>query len=112
MLFSVLTGCTLGHLVDPACCLMKMTLVVGAREGSSAQQELNLFEAHVAKSVVPSEKLLLGLGEVEIAVIDCRNRSVKAFGSFGSVTFTMSVGGRKVVVRIDMSHNHCSSWIT
>lgn len=91
----VLTGGALRHLIKFACSLVKVTLVVAASENAGAQpQELNLLETHVPKSVVPTEELFLGLGEVEIAFVDGSYCCIETFGGLGDVNLTMGFRSR------------------
>ena len=91
MLLAILASGTLGRMFDLAGSLMKVLLVVAAGQYSSAHQELDSFETDVAKSIVPSEKLFLRLGEVEVGIVHSSDSRIQAFGSLRQVFFAMSL---------------------
>ena len=80
MLFPELTGGTFRRILDLAGSLVKVSLVVASSQHTGSQQKLDPLEAHVSKSVVPAEELLLRFGEVEIVFIDGSDSCVEAFG--------------------------------
>ena len=80
MLLSELTGGTFRRILDLAGGLVKVSLVVAPSQHTGSQQKLDPLEAHVTKSVVPAEELLLRFGEIEIVFIDGSDCCVEAFG--------------------------------
>ena len=80
MLLSELAGGTFRRILDLTGGLVKVSLVVASSEHTGSQQELNPLEAHVTKSIVPAEQLLLRFGEVKIVFIDSSDGRIEAFG--------------------------------
>ena len=91
MLLAVLTSGTLGRVFDLAGSLVKVLLVVAAGQDSSTHQELDSFEADMAKSIVPSEQLFLRLGEIDVGIVHSSDSRIQAFGSLRQVFFAMSL---------------------
>ena len=71
---------TFWRILDFASGLVEVLLVVASSEHTGSQQKLHPLEAHVPKSIVPAEQLLLRFGEVEIVFIDSSDGRIEAFG--------------------------------
>ena len=72
---------------------MKTASVLGVREDASSHQKLNLAKGDMAKPIMPTKKLLLGLLEVHVGLANRRKCTVQGMNALFQAF--LEVSGRR-----------------